>query len=116
MQNLLGARKSRKVRNVDSKEKLDAIQLIAKSIKNDAVFLATRYGCGIDINFRKFPKVSIMCDKVFPKKHEFLQMAGRAQRGSNFPVCTVFSATGAGSEINGSKRIMTDDKEPMKQA
>ena len=74
------------------------------------------YGCGIDLNFSVNCKVVIIVEDELPKQHEFLQKAGRAQRGKYFPVCTVFSTTGEGSEIGAASRIMKDYKTPMYQA
>ena len=48
---LLEANKMRKVHNVDTRKKLNAIQLVAKNIENDVVLMHKSYGCGIDLNF-----------------------------------------------------------------
>ena len=115
LRTLLENQGKRKVQDVADRKKLTAIQLIAKNIRNDVVLMHKNYGCGIDLNFSVNCKVVIIVEDELPKQHEFLQKAGRAQRGKYFPVCTVFSTTGEGSEIGAASRIMKDYKTPMYQ-
>ena len=95
-------------------EGLERLSMNAYAMKSGVVFLADDYGCGVDISFGVNPKVVIVCGMTPPSNYQFKQFAGRAQRGSMFPICTVFSTTGKNSAPTIKERIMAEDQQPLK--
>ena len=95
-------------------EALERLSLNAYGMKTGVVFLADEYGCGVDITFNVNPKVVIVCGMTPPSNYQFKQFAGRAQRGSVFPVCTVFTASGKHSAPGIKEKIMAPDQKPLK--
>ena len=91
------------------------IQRTAQKMKTNVVFLADEFGCGVDISFGVNPKVAILCEEEAPSRYQFLQYAGRAQRGDLYPICTVFSTTGMDSADAVKGEIMAEDKAPLKE-
>ena len=98
-----------------TEEELERIQRGAQNMTETIVFLADEFGCGVDISFRVNPKVVILCEGKPPSRYQFMQYAGRAQRGDVWPVCTVFSTTGMDSALNLQSEIMREDKAPLKE-
>ena len=76
--------------------------------------MGDEYGIGVDISFGTNPKVVIVCERVPPSNYQFKQYAGRAQRGADYPICTVFSITGKFSANTVRDKIMADDQLPLK--
>ena len=84
-------------------------------MRETIVFLADEFGCGVDISFGINPKVVILCEEKPPSRYQFMQFAGRAQRGDVWPVCTVFSSTGRDSALALQSEIMRPDKAPLEE-
>ena len=78
--------------------------------------MADEHALGIDLRFAVQSSTVIVVPKneKLPSRYMYLQMAGRSQRDTDYPLCTLFSANGKGTGISVKTHLDTVDQNPLK--
>ena len=97
---LMAAITDRRIRLINNETALEEIQRGGQSIKTDICLMHNEHALGIDVRFHVQSSTVIVVSRSekLPSRYMFLQMAGRSQRDTDYPTCTVFSANGKGTE------------------
>ena len=105
----------REIRLIDSLHELDKIQGGGVGIKTDICLMADEHALGIDVRFAVQPSTVIVVpqNEKLPSRYMFLQMAGRSQRDTDYPTCTIFSANGKNTEATVKRNVTTILQKPL---
>ena len=77
--------------------------------------MADEHALGIDLRFARQSSTVIVVprNKDLPTRYMFLQMAGRSQRDTDYPTCTVFTGKGKGQETFVTSYLDTVENNPL---
>ena len=106
----------RTVRLIDTPLALDEIQRGGAGIKTDVCLMTDEHALGIDVRFAVQPSTVIVVPRgeELPSRYMFLQMAGRSQRDTDYPTCTIFSANGKNTEAFVKNHVKTELAAPLR--
>ena len=77
--------------------------------------MADEHALGIDVRFaiQSSTVIVVPRNKDLPTRYMFLQMAGRSQRDTDYPTCTIFTANGKGQETFVTSQLDTVEDNPL---